>query len=50
MGFHGHGRLHHALMGSVSDSVLSASRLPVLLMRGDEPLRSEVQREGVAAG
>jgi nucleotide-binding universal stress UspA family protein len=34
MGFHGHGRLHHALMGSVSDSVLRDSGLPVLLMRG----------------
>lgn len=33
MGFHGHGRLHHALMGSVSDSVLLASDRPVLLMR-----------------
>jgi nucleotide-binding universal stress UspA family protein len=34
MGFHGHGRLHHALIGSVSDSVMRASALPVLLMRG----------------
>lgn len=34
MGFHGHGRLHHALIGSVSDSVMRASTLPVLLMRG----------------
>lgn len=33
MGFHGHGRLHHALMGSTSDAVLRASNLPVLLMR-----------------
>lgn len=33
MGFHGHGRLHHALIGSVSDSVMRASELPVLLMR-----------------
>jgi nucleotide-binding universal stress UspA family protein len=32
MGFHGHGRLHHALVGSVSDRVLRESRLPVLLM------------------
>jgi nucleotide-binding universal stress UspA family protein len=37
MGFHGHGRLHHALIGSVSDSVLQASRVPVLLMRAAEP-------------
>ncbi|HEY1540273.1 MAG TPA: universal stress protein [Solirubrobacteraceae bacterium] len=33
LGFHGHGRLHHALAGSTSDSVLRASCLPVLLMR-----------------
>jgi nucleotide-binding universal stress UspA family protein len=37
MGFHGHGRLHHALMGSVSDSVLRAGGLPVLLVRAEEP-------------
>jgi nucleotide-binding universal stress UspA family protein len=36
MGFHGHGRLHHALMGSVSDSVLRAAGIPVLLMRAGE--------------
>jgi nucleotide-binding universal stress UspA family protein len=33
MGAHGHGRLHHALIGSVSDAVLRVSDLPVLLMR-----------------
>jgi nucleotide-binding universal stress UspA family protein len=32
MGFHGHGRLHHALLGSVSRTVLNDGRLPVLLM------------------
>jgi nucleotide-binding universal stress UspA family protein len=32
MGFHGHGRLHHALIGSTSDAVLRASTVPVLLM------------------
>lgn len=37
MGFHGHGRLHAALMGSVSRSVLHATSLPVLLMRGEAP-------------
>lgn len=39
MGFHGHGRLHHALIGSTSDAVLRGSALPVLLMRatGAEP-------------
>jgi nucleotide-binding universal stress UspA family protein len=49
MGFHGHGRLHHALIGSVSDSVLLASRAPVLLMRAagppPEPATGE-RREG----
>jgi nucleotide-binding universal stress UspA family protein len=33
MGAHGHGRLHHALIGSTSDAVVRASDLPVLLMR-----------------
>jgi nucleotide-binding universal stress UspA family protein len=33
MGAHGHGRLHHALIGSVSDAVLRISELPVLLVR-----------------
>jgi nucleotide-binding universal stress UspA family protein len=33
MGFHGHGRLHQALMGSVSDAVLRESTRPVLLVR-----------------
>jgi nucleotide-binding universal stress UspA family protein len=33
MGFHGHGRLHHALIGSTSDAVLRESTVPVLLMR-----------------
>ncbi|MEY2515349.1 MAG: hypothetical protein QOJ89_2707 [bacterium] len=38
MGFHGHGRLHHALMGSVSDSVMRASGLPVLLTHAASPV------------
>jgi nucleotide-binding universal stress UspA family protein len=33
MGFHGHGRLHHALRGSVSDTVARESEQPVLLLR-----------------
>jgi nucleotide-binding universal stress UspA family protein len=33
MGFHGHGRLHRALAGSVSGDVLRESPRPVLLMR-----------------
>jgi nucleotide-binding universal stress UspA family protein len=33
MGAHGHGRLHHALIGSTSDAVVRASVRPVLLMR-----------------
>ena len=37
MGFHGHGRLHSALLGSVSRTVLADGRLPVLLMRAAEP-------------
>jgi nucleotide-binding universal stress UspA family protein len=43
MGAHGHGRLHHALIGSVSDAVLRVSDLPVLLMRaaGSDPAGAE---------
>jgi nucleotide-binding universal stress UspA family protein len=37
MGFHGHGRLHHALRGSVSDTVARESHRPVLLVRAERP-------------
>jgi nucleotide-binding universal stress UspA family protein len=33
MGSHGHSRVHRALLGSVSERVLKASTVPVLLMR-----------------
>jgi nucleotide-binding universal stress UspA family protein len=33
MGSHGHGRLHNTLLGCVSQKVLSASPIPVLLTR-----------------
>lgn len=36
MGFHGHGRLHTALMGSVSATVLRESNRPVLLVRATQ--------------
>lgn len=34
LGSHGHSRVHRALLGSVSERVLKASKVPVLLMRG----------------
>jgi nucleotide-binding universal stress UspA family protein len=48
MGAHGHGRLHHALIGSVSDAVLRHSDLPVLLMRAT-PAGSEAAPVGTAS-
>jgi nucleotide-binding universal stress UspA family protein len=46
MGFHGHGRWHDALIGSVSGTVLRESSRPVLLMRGGRA----VERAEAAAG
>jgi nucleotide-binding universal stress UspA family protein len=45
MGFHGHGRWHNALAGSVSGTVLRESTRPVLLIRAGEtsPARHEPQ-------
>jgi nucleotide-binding universal stress UspA family protein len=37
MGSHGHSRVHRALLGSVSERVLKASPVPVLLMRDGIP-------------
>jgi nucleotide-binding universal stress UspA family protein len=37
MGSHGHSRVHRALLGSVSERVLKASTVPVLLMREGSP-------------
>jgi nucleotide-binding universal stress UspA family protein len=37
MGSHGHSRVHRALLGSVSERVLKASTVPVLLMRFPGP-------------
>jgi nucleotide-binding universal stress UspA family protein len=36
MGSHGHSRIHRALLGSVSEKVLRASKVPVLLMRAGQ--------------
>jgi nucleotide-binding universal stress UspA family protein len=37
MGSHGHSRVHRALLGSVSERVLKASKVPVLLTRDGAP-------------
>jgi nucleotide-binding universal stress UspA family protein len=37
MGSHGHGRMHRALLGSVSQRVLHDSPVPVLLIRRPDP-------------
>jgi nucleotide-binding universal stress UspA family protein len=39
MGSHGHSRIHRALLGSVSERVLRASAVPVLLMRAGKECR-----------
>lgn len=49
MGFHGHGRLHNALVGSVSRSVLGSSALPVLLMHAPRDGDGDGDGEGEAA-
>src|SRR3954463_1064806 len=41
MGSHGHGRLHTSLLGCVSQKVLQASPIPVLLIRA--PVEERVQ-------
>ena len=43
MGSHGHGRLHRALLGSVSLRVLHDSRVPVLFMRRSRDGANEVE-------
>lgn len=47
MGSHGHSRVHRALLGSVSERVLKASTVPVLLMRSQGDGKSEVVKEAV---
>ena len=37
MGTHGHGKLYHLILGSVSNSVLKHAKVPVLLV----PVRGE---------
>jgi nucleotide-binding universal stress UspA family protein len=48
MGSHGHSRVHRALLGSVSERVLKASRVPVLLMRDGSPKPVKPMEEPVS--
>jgi nucleotide-binding universal stress UspA family protein len=45
MGSHGHSRVHRALLGSVSERVLKAATVPVLLMRAELDARPDVALE-----
>jgi nucleotide-binding universal stress UspA family protein len=47
MGSHGHGRLHTSLLGCVSQKVLQASPIPVLLIRA--PVEERVQAPASSA-
>ena len=42
MGSHGHGRLHTSLLGCVSQKVLQASPIPVLLIRAPQEAEARV--------
>ena len=42
MGFHGHGRLHTSLLGCVSQKVMQASPIPVLLIRAPQEAEARV--------
>jgi nucleotide-binding universal stress UspA family protein len=50
MGFHGHGRLHHSLRGSVSDTVARESHRPVLLVRAERPAGADAESVAQAEG
>jgi nucleotide-binding universal stress UspA family protein len=41
MGSHGHGRLHTSLLGCVSQKVMQASPIPVLLIRAPEEAKAK---------
>ncbi len=49
MGSHGHSRVRRALLGSVSEKVLRASTVPVLLMRAVPPGDGAAEAEAPAA-
>src|SRR3954464_14550955 len=50
MGSHGHGRLHGALLGCVSQKVLCASPVPVLLARAPREAPAPAPARGARAG
>ncbi|HEY1356194.1 MAG TPA: universal stress protein [Solirubrobacterales bacterium] len=49
MGSHGHSRVHRALVGSVSERVLKAATVPVLLMRAEHGATVQPWQESATA-
>jgi nucleotide-binding universal stress UspA family protein len=50
LGSHGHGRLFHAVLGSVAEACVRRARCPVLVVPAAQPQRTRLEPTGVPAG